>query len=161
MNKKTRDSRLELRRYMRAVKRNNPGANCSLHYDKLYVDNKVFVYNDMQGKVIEQVQEDHQQLPNGMFVPPSPRPPSSMTETGSISPMSTFRDFKTLNRTQSLFSMGEEDVDSVVREKEETILKLKSIIKKMEVDMERMKDQLEQQNNINGGNSVENTSDQE
>ena len=71
MNKKTRDSRAELRRFIRAVKRNNPGANCVLHYDKLYVDSKVFVYNDVQGKVIEQV---HEEQPAGVFPIPSPRP---------------------------------------------------------------------------------------
>ena len=71
MNKKTRDSRVELRRFIRAVKRNNPGANCVLHYDKLYVDSKVFVYNDVQGKVIEQV---HEEQPAGVFPLPSPRP---------------------------------------------------------------------------------------
>jgi phage shock protein A len=140
MNKKTRDSRVELRRFMRAVKRNNPGASCVLHYDKLYVDNKVFVYNDVQGKVIEQT---HEEQANGIFPLPSHRPSSSMTDNGSTSPVSLYRD-KGLKRTQSMFSMGEEDVDNLVREKDDTIIELKNIIRKMEEDMKKLK------NGING-----------
>ena len=48
-----RESQAELRRFMRAVKRNNPSASCFLHYDKLYIDNKAYVFNDQQGKVVE------------------------------------------------------------------------------------------------------------
>ena len=140
MNKKTRDSRTELRRFMRAVKRNNPGASCVLHYDKLYVDNKVFVYNDVQGKVIQQ---NHEEQTNGIFPLPSPRPESSMTENGSISPVSMYQ-VKALKRTQSMFSMGEEDIENIVREKDDTIIELKNIIRKMEEDMEDLK------NGING-----------
>ena len=137
MNKKTRDSRMELRRFMRAVKRNNPGANYVLHYDKLYVDNKVFVYNDIKGKVIEQTHEEEN---GGIFPLPSPRPYSVMTDNGSISPVGLYKDKdKMMKRTQSLFSMGEEDLDNMMREKDDTIIQLKNVIRKMEDDMEKMK----------------------
>ena len=48
MNRKTRESRTELRRFMRNIKKTNPSLNCVLQYDKLFVDNKIFVWNDMQ-----------------------------------------------------------------------------------------------------------------
>ena len=48
MNRKTRESRSELRRFMRNIKRANPSVNCVLQYDKLVVDNKIFVWNDIQ-----------------------------------------------------------------------------------------------------------------
>ena len=38
----------ELRRFMRNIKRTNPSLNCVLQYDKLVVDNKIFVWNDIQ-----------------------------------------------------------------------------------------------------------------
>ena len=37
------------------MKRNNPAATCFLQYDKLFIDHKVYVWNDVQGKVMEQV----------------------------------------------------------------------------------------------------------
>ena len=40
--------RSELRRFMRNIKRSNPSVNCVLQYDKLVVDNKIFVWNDIQ-----------------------------------------------------------------------------------------------------------------
>ena len=100
----------------------------------------MFVYNDVQGKVIEQ---KHEEQPNGIFPLPSPRPESSMTENGSISPVSMYQ-VKALKRTQSMFSMGEEDIENIVREKDDTIIELKNIIRKMEEDMEYLK------NGING-----------
>ena len=139
MNKKTRDSRMELRRFMKAVKRNNPSASCVLQYDKLYVDNKIFVYNDIQGKVVEHSIEEENLLYS--------RPPSSLTSNGSISPVSIYRD-KVLNRTQSMFSVGEEeDMERVIKEKDETIIELKAIIEKMEQDMKRMNQELSMKSN--------------
>ncbi len=35
------------------VKRANPEKNCFLEYDRLYVDHKIFVYNDAMGQVVE------------------------------------------------------------------------------------------------------------
>jgi hypothetical protein len=43
--------RAELRKHMRKVKRSDPSAACFIQYDKLYVNNKIFVFNDLQGKV--------------------------------------------------------------------------------------------------------------
>ena len=43
--------RSELRKYMRKIKRSDPTAACFIQYDKLYVNNKIFVFNDLQGKV--------------------------------------------------------------------------------------------------------------
>merc|ERR1712012_811066 len=41
---------------MRKIKKLNPDATCFMQYDKLYINNKIYVYNDLQGKVVEQNQ---------------------------------------------------------------------------------------------------------
>ena len=51
MSKRIRESRSELRKYMRKIKKTNPDATCFMQYDKLYVNNKIYVFNDLQGKV--------------------------------------------------------------------------------------------------------------
>ena len=38
---------------MRDVKRGNPAARVVMQYDKLFVDNKCFIWNDVQGRVTE------------------------------------------------------------------------------------------------------------
>lgn len=38
------------------MKRANPEKNCFLEYDKLYVDHKIFVYNEALGQVVEQAE---------------------------------------------------------------------------------------------------------
>ena len=39
---------------MRHVKRMNPEKRCLIQYDKLYIDGKMFVYNDFKAIVEEQ-----------------------------------------------------------------------------------------------------------
>jgi len=56
LSKRIRESRAELRKYMRKVKRADPNAACHIQHDKLYVNNRIFVWNDLQGKVVEQSQ---------------------------------------------------------------------------------------------------------
>ena len=51
LSKRTRESRQELRKFMRHVKRINPEKRCFLQYDKLYVDGKLFIYNEATGSV--------------------------------------------------------------------------------------------------------------
>ena len=51
--RRIRESRHELRKFMRDVKRGNPAARVAMQYDKLYVDNKCFIWNDVQGRVTE------------------------------------------------------------------------------------------------------------
>ena len=51
LSKRTRESRAELRKHMRKIKKLNPDATCFMQYDKLYINNKIYVYNDLQGKV--------------------------------------------------------------------------------------------------------------
>ena len=53
MNMRTKESKNQLRRFMRAVKINNPEADCSLHYDLLYVDNSVYAWDENMGKVVK------------------------------------------------------------------------------------------------------------
>ena len=53
-SKKTRESRQELRKMMRHVKRSNPERRCFLQYDKLYIDGKVYMYSEVTGQVEEQ-----------------------------------------------------------------------------------------------------------
>ena len=54
MSKKTREARRELRRYLVKVKKGSPEKKCFLHYDKLYVDGRLFVFNQQEGKVVPQ-----------------------------------------------------------------------------------------------------------
>ena len=53
-SKKTREARQELRKFLRMVKKTNPERRCFLQYDKLYVEGKLFLYNEMTGMVEEQ-----------------------------------------------------------------------------------------------------------
>ena len=48
-----RESRTELRKFMRDVKKQNPAANVNLQYDKLFVNHRCYVWSDIQGKVVE------------------------------------------------------------------------------------------------------------
>ena len=54
LSKRTRESRQELRKFMRHVKRINPEKRCFLSYDKLYIDGKVFVFSTASGAVEQQ-----------------------------------------------------------------------------------------------------------
>ena len=54
LSKRTRETRQELRKYVRHVKRINPEKRCSLQNDKLYIDGKVFVLNECSGSVEQQ-----------------------------------------------------------------------------------------------------------
>ena len=54
LSKRTRESRQELRKFMRHVKRINPEKRCFLSYDKLYIDGKVFVFSEASGAVEQQ-----------------------------------------------------------------------------------------------------------
>ena len=51
LSKRTRESRQELRKFMRSIKKRNPERYCVLEYDKLFVDHKVFVWNEVVGQV--------------------------------------------------------------------------------------------------------------
>ena len=59
LSKRTRESRQELRKFMREIKKRNPERYCVLEYDKLFVDHKVYVWNEVVGQVSK---EEH----NGM-----------------------------------------------------------------------------------------------
>ena len=52
---------------MREVRKHSPEKKCKLGYDKLEVDNKIFVYSEVEGRVVEQrnrkaKDEDNQEL---------------------------------------------------------------------------------------------------
>ena len=51
--RRVRESRAELRKFLRDVKRQNPAANTVLQYDKLFVNHRCYVFSDIQGKVVE------------------------------------------------------------------------------------------------------------
>ena len=48
-----RESRQELRRFMREARRTNPACLCSLQYDTLYIDKKCYKYSPIEGRVVE------------------------------------------------------------------------------------------------------------
>ena len=51
--RRIRESRQELRKYMREVKKNCPSSVCNLQYDKLYVNHRCYVWSDTQGRVVQ------------------------------------------------------------------------------------------------------------
>ena len=51
LSKRTRESRQELRKFMRTIKKKTPERHCFLEYDKLYVDHTIYVWNDILGQV--------------------------------------------------------------------------------------------------------------
>ncbi|XP_023325625.1 uncharacterized protein LOC111699245 [Eurytemora carolleeae] len=53
LSKRTRENRNELRKFMRQIRKANPERNCFLQYDKLYLDNKIYVYNEVLAQVVE------------------------------------------------------------------------------------------------------------
>ena len=53
ISRRVRESRTELRKFMRDVKKQNPAANILLQYDKLFVNHRCYVWSDFQGKVVE------------------------------------------------------------------------------------------------------------
>ena len=56
LSKRTRESRQELRKFMRHVKRINPEKRCFLQYDKLFIDGKLFIFSESSGCVEHQHQ---------------------------------------------------------------------------------------------------------
>ena len=54
LSKKTREARLELRKFMREVKRKSPEKNCFMEQDKLFIDGKIFIFCQEKGQVLEQ-----------------------------------------------------------------------------------------------------------
>ena len=58
ISKKIREARQELKKFLRIVKRNSPDKYCFLQYDKLFVAGKVFVFDESEGKVVEQTNTD-------------------------------------------------------------------------------------------------------
>ena len=53
LSKKAREARLELRKYMREVKRKNPEKNCFIEQDKLFVDGSIYTLCQSSGGVVE------------------------------------------------------------------------------------------------------------
>jgi len=52
LSRKTREHRNELFKYMRFIKKRAPNKKCVIRYDKLFVDNDVFIYDENEGKVV-------------------------------------------------------------------------------------------------------------
>ena len=55
LSRKTREHRNELFKYMRFVKRRAPNRKCVIRYDKLFVDNDCFVFDEAEGRVVRWV----------------------------------------------------------------------------------------------------------
>ena len=48
VTRRTKEARLELRRYMRELKKYSPEKKCKLEYDTLRVDGKTFIFREVQ-----------------------------------------------------------------------------------------------------------------
>ena len=68
LSKKAREARLELRKYMREVKRKNPEKNCFIEQDKLYVDGSIFSFCQSSGIVVEQQKSKRLKNLNDFFL---------------------------------------------------------------------------------------------
>ena len=54
MSKKTREARQELRRFLVKVKKMSPEKKCSIQFDKLYINGRIFMYSEQDRKVVPQ-----------------------------------------------------------------------------------------------------------
>ena len=61
VSKNTKEARQQLRKFMRLTKKNNPEKRCDLEYDKLYVDDAVFIFDEAKKQVVEQKYFDPRQ----------------------------------------------------------------------------------------------------
>ena len=59
VSKKVREAQKELKKFLRVVKRNSPDKYCFLQYDKLYIDGKIFVYDEEKEEVVEQSRNEY------------------------------------------------------------------------------------------------------
>ena len=50
LSQKTREARQELKRFVREVRKINPEKRCFVKYDKLFIDGKMFVYSEVEGR---------------------------------------------------------------------------------------------------------------
>ena len=130
MLRRVRESRTELRKFMRDLKKNNPAATCHLQYDKLFVNHRCYVWSEGQGKVVEfsQVWEvgvemvSYTDIMQGDESRPSSR---------SSSPVKPRRYASALSRSESMNNIGndeEDDKDKKIKELEETLRKQKELM---------------------------------
>lgn len=52
LSRKIREQRTELFKYIRFIKKKAPNKKCIIRYDKLYVDNDCYVYDEGEGRVV-------------------------------------------------------------------------------------------------------------
>ncbi|XP_059099208.1 protein unc-13 homolog C-like isoform X2 [Tigriopus californicus] len=52
-SKRVKDQRVELQKFMRTMRKRNPGAKFLLQYDKLFIDKDIYVFNELTGQVEE------------------------------------------------------------------------------------------------------------
>ena len=57
-SQKTREARQELKKFVRQVRKINPEKRCLVKYDKLFIDGKMFVYSEVEGRVIEHAEAE-------------------------------------------------------------------------------------------------------
>jgi len=43
--------RAELQKFLKLVRRKKPSVKYSLHFDKLFLDNEIYIYNEVTGQV--------------------------------------------------------------------------------------------------------------
>jgi len=115
LSRSTRDTRKELERFMREVKRNNPGAQVKLDYDKVEVGSKSYVFDYEEGRVMQKSYGGQQKISE----------PTKMNQTFKFQ-----EDMKEIQE-------NEEGQVSLVFEKQEEI-------KKLEIDLQNKDNQMEQ-----------------
>ena len=76
-------------RFMRTWKKQNPDSYCHLQFDKLYIDNRLYVWDKESGEVRMSDERFVDSLPQ--VVEQEGDPESRKTSTGSRPPSSLFR----------------------------------------------------------------------
>lgn len=130
--RRVRESRQELRKYMREVKKNCPSSVCNLQYDKLYVNHRCYVWSDVQARVVQ-------------YSPGDEAVERSMSRTLSPSKSSPSA---LMMKTPSLVNIHNEEE---LEEKEEKIKQLEDLVNSLKNEIVALKTM-----NINNTNA-ENT----
>merc|ERR1719210_1730954 len=94
LSKSVREVRANLTKFMRTWKKQNPESYCHLQFDKLYIDNRLYVWDKESGEVVEQEGDLEGRKTSTGSRPPSSllrpsRPSSSLTRLSGSRPGSS------------------------------------------------------------------------
>jgi len=104
LSRKTRENRHELSKYMRFVKRKAPHKKCVIRYDKLYIDNQPYAFDEIEGKVVRYIPLGDEGTARALS--PSRRTDSRQDRTESSLSRAVSTPQPTLARAESVHSVN-------------------------------------------------------